>query len=72
MDAVRKLAGILMQKGPVALRLSMEAIHGGFDMSLEEALNWEANLFGVCSSTEDTNEGLVAFLEKRKPDFKGR
>ena len=41
-------------------------------MSLDDGLNWEAHLFGLCASTEDMKEGLAAFIDKRKPAFKGR
>src|SRR5262245_32509660 len=46
MDATRKLAGTLMQKGPIALRFAMEAIDGGLEMGMDAALDWEAHLFG--------------------------
>jgi enoyl-CoA hydratase len=72
LDEARTLAGTLMAKGPLALRFSMEAVNGGLEMGLDDALAWEAHLFGLCVSTEDTKEGLRAFLEKRKPDFQGR
>lgn len=68
----RKLATSLMGKGPLALRYSMEAVYRGQDMSLDDALAWEAHLFGVCASSADMKEGLTAFLEKRKPAFKGK
>ncbi|MDH3283839.1 MAG: enoyl-CoA hydratase-related protein [Acidobacteriota bacterium] len=68
----RRLAGEMLTKGPVAIRLSIEAIRVGSSMPLEEALELEAALFGVCFSTEDMREGTQAFLEKRKPAFQGR
>jgi enoyl-CoA hydratase len=61
-----------MEKGPVALRLCLEAVHGGLEMGLDQALEWEAHLFGVSAATEDMKEGLGAFLEKRKASFQGR
>jgi enoyl-CoA hydratase len=71
MDAARKLAGTLMEKGPLALRFSMEAVHGGMEMGLDDALGWEAHLFGLSAATDDMKEGTKAFLEKRKAEFKG-
>lgn len=72
MEAARKTAGTLMKKGPVALRLAMAAVNTGECLGLDDALEVEAHYFGVCAATEDCREGLQAFLEKRKPDFKGR
>jgi enoyl-CoA hydratase len=71
-DASLKLAGTLKKKGPLALRFAMEAVHGGLEQGLDEALSLEAHLFGVCAATDDKKEGLTAFLEKRKADFQGR
>ncbi len=71
-DAVAKLAKTLMGKGPVALRLCMDAVRDGYAMGLDDALNLEAHLFGVSAATEDMKEGTAAFLEKRKAEFKGR
>ncbi len=68
----RALAATLMEKGPVALALTMQAVHGGMEMALEDALNWEAHLFGLSAATEDKTEGTRAFLEKRKAVFHGR
>jgi enoyl-CoA hydratase len=67
-----EMLNTIFEKGPVAVRLALEAIHHGLNMSLEEGVQLEANLFGMCFSTEDMHEGTRAFLEKRKPDFKGR
>ena len=72
MDATRKLAGTLMQKGPIALRLAIQAVDGGLEMGMDAALNWEAHLFGVCASSADMKEGLQAFLEKRRAAFQGQ
>ncbi len=69
--AVAKLAKTLMGKGPLALRYAMEAVHRGLEFSLDDAFAYEAHLFGVCASSKDMKEGLGAFLEKRKADFKG-
>jgi enoyl-CoA hydratase len=58
--------------GPLAVRLSLEAVERGLDMSLDEGLLFEANHFGLLAATADMKEGLTAFLEKRAPKFSGR
>ena len=58
---------------PVApTETGLEAIHRGLTMPLEDGLAFEATLFGVLCASEDMKEGTRAFLEKRKPQFKGR
>jgi enoyl-CoA hydratase len=68
----RALAHAIATKAPVAMRYILEAVAGGLEMSLADAQDYEATLFGLVSTTEDMREGTKAFLEKRKPDFKGR
>ncbi len=53
------------------MRSVLEAVDAGYEMSQEDALLLEANLFGLLSSTDDMREGTRAFLEKRKPAFEG-
>ena len=71
-DEARKLAGTLGKKGPLALRLAAQAIRAGEALSLDEALDLEAHLFGVTAATADCAEGLAAFAEKRKPVYTGK
>jgi enoyl-CoA hydratase len=61
----------ILANGPLAVRACLEAVDAGMDMSLDQALLLEAGYFGVLSATEDMREGTKAFLEKRKPAFKG-
>jgi len=72
MDRARKIASTILKKGPVAIRASMDAIDHGMNMAFDDACRLEASLFGLVCSTEDMKEGTSAFLEKRKPQFKGR
>jgi enoyl-CoA hydratase len=72
MDEAMALMGRIVSKGPVALRLAMESVYDGLDSGFAEAMRHESALFGLLASTEDMAEGMGAFLEKRKADFKGR
>jgi enoyl-CoA hydratase len=69
--AERTLRGILAM-GPLAVRLALEAVDQGLEMTLDEGLLLEANHFGLLAASEDMKEGLTAFLEKRAPRFEGR
>ncbi|CDM66921.1 enoyl-CoA hydratase/isomerase family protein [Pyrinomonas methylaliphatogenes] len=67
-----EIANRIAEKSPIALRLAKEAIKTASRSLLDEGLRREIDLFALCFSTEDKEEGVRAFLEKRKPDFKGR
>jgi enoyl-CoA hydratase len=66
------LAVELAAKAPVAARAILEAVHKGLQMPFAEGQAYEATLFGLVATTEDMQEGTHAFLEKRRPAFKGR
>ncbi len=59
------------QKGPLAVKLCKEAVRSGMEMDLARACSSEADLFALCFASEDQNEGMNAFLEKRQARFKG-
>jgi enoyl-CoA hydratase len=61
----------IIENGPLAIRACLEAVDAGLETDLDQALLLEANYFGLLSATEDMREGTKAFLEKRKPVFKG-
>jgi enoyl-CoA hydratase len=67
----KKLARRVTKNGPLAVRSALESVHGGFGVGPAEALQLESALFGLLASTADMREGLEAFLEKRKPSFRG-
>lgn len=68
---VQALAANLAAKGPIALRYAKEAIHKGLDVTLEQGLRLESDLYFLLHTTSDRTEGVRAFLEKRPPRFKG-
>lgn len=72
MAEAEKMAKTIASRGPVAVKAAIEAINFGSDMPFEEGQFLEATLFGLLCASEDMKEGMNAFLEKRKADFKGR
>ncbi len=62
----------VFKQGPVAVKLTLEAVVHGMEMTLEEGAQLESNLFGMLFSTEDMKEGTKAFLEKRPANFQGK
>jgi len=71
-EAAYELARKIAANGPCAVSLCKRAINDGADLPMGAALAHEAQLFGACFATDDQAEGMSAFLEKRKADFKGR
>ena len=67
-----EIANRMAEKSPIALRLAKESVKLASRSNLDEGLRREVDLFALCFSSEDKNEGVRAFLEKRKPEFKGR
>ena len=66
------LAKTLVSKTPIALRYVKEAINKGLDLTLEQGLHLEADLYFLLQTTADRSEGITAFLQKRHPEFKGK
>jgi enoyl-CoA hydratase len=66
------LAGTIAAKGPVALKFIKEAVSKGLDLTLEQGLRLEADLYFLLHTTVDRTEGIKAFLEKRPPKFEGK
>jgi enoyl-CoA hydratase len=67
-----ELAAKIAEKAPIALQLCKEAVKFASRSNLDEGLRREVDLFAILFSTDDKQEGVAAFLEKRKPIFKGR
>jgi enoyl-CoA hydratase len=72
LDEAKRTAREIAEKGPVAQRLAKEAVNRAFETTLTAGLDVERKLFHLAHGTEDAKEGLAAFGEKRKPEFKGR
>jgi enoyl-CoA hydratase len=68
----KKVATQIAGNGPVGVRLAKMVVETGFNMDLTEACSLESYAFSIGFSTEDQKEGMTAFIEKRKPVYKGR
>ena len=66
------LCNKILSVGPVAVEFALKAVQHGLQMTLKEGLNLEAHLFGLLYATEDKDEGLNAFIQKRAAQFKGK
>ncbi|MFD1186795.1 enoyl-CoA hydratase-related protein [Pontibacter rugosus] len=72
LDEAFKLAADIAQMSPVAAKLAKESVNRSFETNLDEGLHFERKNFYLCFASEDQTEGMNAFVEKRKPEFKGR
>ncbi len=70
LDSAKAMAKKIISKGSYAVSLAKAAINNGYDMDIKNAVEMEANLFGVACSTADKKEGMSAFLERRAADLK--
>lgn len=71
-ERARQIAETIATKPPIAVRLAKEALLKAYETTLESGLNIERKAFTMLAATEDRNEGIAAFSEKRKPNFKGK
>ena len=72
MEKALEIMREITRNGPVALQQAKKAINLGLELELHTALALEAECYNVCLATEDRDEGLKAFNEKRRPVYKGR
>lgn len=69
MATAKAMAAKIISKGSFAVSIAKAAINNGYDMDIQNAVEMEANLFGVTCSTHDKTEGMTAFLERRAADL---
>ena len=72
LDAALELAELVAQRPPLAVRLGKQAVLAADETPLSAGLDHERRLYELAMATEDRVEGMTAFVEKRKPEFKGR
>ncbi len=69
---VETIAKTIASKAPLAMRYAKEAVNKGLDLTLEQGLRLEADLYFLLHTTSDRTEGIQSFLMKKKPEYKGR
>jgi enoyl-CoA hydratase len=72
LSEAKKVAEEIASKSPIAVRQAKMAVNKSFEMGLSEGIDFERELFYLLFASEDKTEGMKAFLEKRKPEFKGK
>ena len=72
MITATKMAAKIISRGPIAVKLCKAAVNEGMDMDLDSGEAYEAEAFGLCFATQDQQEGMAAFVEKRKASFTGK
>jgi enoyl-CoA hydratase len=72
LDEAKRVAREIAAKSPVSVRLAKEAVNAAFESPLSAGIELERRSFFLARASEDATEGLSAFVEKRRPDFKGR
>jgi enoyl-CoA hydratase/carnithine racemase len=72
MQSTLDIAGRIAGNGPIAVRQAKQAIHRGLQMSLADGLAFEIEAYNRLVPTDDRREGVIAFNERRKPNFQGR
>jgi enoyl-CoA hydratase/carnithine racemase len=72
LDAALELAGEVAERPPLAARLAKQAVLAAEETAMSAGLDQERRLYELAMATEDRVEGMNAFIEKRKPEFRGR
>jgi enoyl-CoA hydratase len=72
MATVQELAAKMLAAGPIGIRLAKLCVNKSLSQDIDTGLDFEAEAFGLCFGTEDQKEGMLAFLEKRTPTYRGK
>jgi enoyl-CoA hydratase len=72
LDSAKQIAREIASKSPVSVRLAKEAVDEAFETPLSAGIDFERRSFYLARGSEDADEGLAAFIEKRKPEFRGK
>jgi enoyl-CoA hydratase len=72
LEEAKAVARAIAEKGPVAQRLAKESVNRAYESTLETGLDYERKALYLAFASDDAREGLTAFTEKRKPEFRGR
>ena len=72
LDSAKQVAREIASKSPVSVRLAKEAVDEAFETPLSAGIDFERRSFYLARASEDADEGLSAFIEKRKPEFRGK
>jgi enoyl-CoA hydratase len=72
LDEAKRVARAIAAKSPISVRLAKEAVDQAFESPLAAGIEFERRAFYLARASEDATEGLTAFVEKRRPDFKGK
>lgn len=72
LDAAHALADRILERAPLAVQMAKQLVNDGLNASLPTAITQEMGMTATLYATEDAQEGIAAFLEKRQPNFKGR
>ena len=72
LDSAIELAEVVARRPPIAVRLAKQAVLAAEETALTAGLDYERRLYELAMATEDRVEGMTAFIEKRRPEFKGR
>jgi enoyl-CoA hydratase/carnithine racemase len=72
LDEAVELAQVVARRPPIAVRLAKQAVQAADQTPLDAGIAYERRLYELAMATDDRLEGMAAFIEKRRPEFRGR